>query len=47
MNFSYITDVTHSGSQTIFVDEESKNMVQWIRGTNGLVLDIFGRAHCQ
>jgi len=37
-NLSHLTDVTHSRSQTIFVDEESKNIVQRIRGTNGLVL---------
>jgi len=34
---SYLTDVTRSRSQTTFVVEESKNIVQRIRGINGLV----------
>jgi len=34
--------------QTTFVDEESQNLVQRIRGTNGLVgWNLFGGSHCQ
>jgi len=32
-----MTDVTQSRSQTTLVNEENKNIVQRIRGTNGLV----------